>query len=43
MRTLELIESGRFRKHRTRRKGKLTLIYWRDCLTGHLYVLNTTA
>lgn len=31
-----LLNSGRFRKYRTRRRKRLTLVYFVDCMTGKL-------
>ncbi len=33
------LASGRFRKYRTRRRKHFTLVYFVDCLTGHLVAL----
>lgn len=32
-------EQGRFRKRRVRRKGGVTLRYFEDRMTGHLYAI----
>ena len=36
-------DAARFRKFKTRRKGKVQLVYWQDKMTGHLYATATPA
>jgi hypothetical protein len=31
-----LLSSGRFRKYRTRRRKRFTVVYFVDCMTGRL-------
>jgi hypothetical protein len=36
-------ESGRFRKFKTRRKGRTVRTLWQDQMTGHLYATEERA
>jgi len=38
--TEKIVASGRYRKLRVRRKGKLVLKLWEDRLTGHRYAIS---
>lgn len=32
-----MFSNGRFKRYRTRFRGRLKITYWLDCMTGHLY------
>jgi hypothetical protein len=36
-------DRSRFRKFKTRRKGKIVMTYWVDLMTGHLYASHERA